>query len=319
MASLTPISLNLDDSLVDQPRLGSQLRGTLDLRDQDIRLSCSPEVADVVAGRIAAFCASFPAPLLTFIGSGDFHHVSLLLLRALQSQEEPFTLVLVDNHPDWCCQRPANHCGNWVSSALRLPLIRRVALIGQDSADLAWHRLYHAPLSAIADGTLTIRPRRAERRRLPLRWTSKNTSVVQRAWWGSAFRFQPEQNAEAALNDLAQELDGQPVYISIDKDCLRPADAQTDWEQGGYELQSLAGGLRKLAASCRLIGADICGDQAPLPLTGLWKRLDAGRWRNRKSDRAAAARINEHANLTLLAALTGGVSADATSGAEVRP
>jgi hypothetical protein len=320
MAALVPVALNLDDSLPDQPLLWSRMQRVLDLRDQDIRLSCPPAAADAVAKRIADFCASSAAPLLTFIGSGDYHHVSLLLLRALQAREEPFTLVLIDNHPDWCCQRPANHCGNWVSSALQLPRVRRAMLLGQDSADLVWHRLYHAPLSAIADGTLSIRPLRAARRRLPLRWPLANSgSAVHRAWWGSDLRFEPEHRADHVLAEIAQSLQGQAVYVSIDKDCLRPADAQTDWEQGGFELESLAKGLQELALRCRLVGADVCGDRAPAHLNGLWKRLDAGRWRRRRHDRFAAARINERANLALLASLTGEPSVHAPRESEAHP
>jgi len=34
-------------------------------------------------------------------------------------------------------------------------------------------------------------------------------------------------------------------------------------------------GVRQLAQHCHLIGADICGERAAVPLRGLWKRLDA--------------------------------------------
>jgi hypothetical protein len=37
-------------------------------------------------------------PALTLFGSGDFHHVSLALLRRLQ---QPFNLLVIDKHPDW--------------------------------------------------------------------------------------------------------------------------------------------------------------------------------------------------------------------------
>src|SRR5262245_6821642 len=37
-------------------------------------------------------------PALTWLGSGDFHHVSLALLRR---QARPFNLLVIDKHPDW--------------------------------------------------------------------------------------------------------------------------------------------------------------------------------------------------------------------------
>src|SRR5438874_9136668 len=47
-------------------------------------------------------------PALTFFGSGDFHHISLALLRR---QAAPFNLVVIDNHPDWMRAVPFLHCG----------------------------------------------------------------------------------------------------------------------------------------------------------------------------------------------------------------
>src|SRR6266852_1895599 len=62
-------------------------------------------------------------PVLTFYGSGDFHHVTLALLRRLQM---PFNLLVLDKHPDWMRGVPVMHCGTWLHHALRLPNIRRV-------------------------------------------------------------------------------------------------------------------------------------------------------------------------------------------------
>lgn len=47
-------------------------------------------------------------PALTFCGSGDFHHVTLALLRRVTT---PFNLLVVDNHPDWMRAIPFLHCG----------------------------------------------------------------------------------------------------------------------------------------------------------------------------------------------------------------
>ncbi|HEV3444603.1 MAG TPA: hypothetical protein VG099_08175, partial [Gemmataceae bacterium] len=55
-------------------------------------------------------------PSLTFLGSGDFHHVSLALISRLQ---EPFNLLVIDNHPDWMRGVPFMHCGTWVYHAAR--------------------------------------------------------------------------------------------------------------------------------------------------------------------------------------------------------
>src|SRR5438270_7617696 len=59
-------------------------------------------------------------PSVTFTGSGDFHHVSLALIRRLRT---PFNLLILDNHPDWMRGIPFMHCGTWVYHAAQLPLL----------------------------------------------------------------------------------------------------------------------------------------------------------------------------------------------------
>ena len=53
-------------------------------------------------------------PSITLYGSGDFHHVTLALLRRLH---EPFNLLVVDKHPDWMKGVPFLHCGTWLRQA----------------------------------------------------------------------------------------------------------------------------------------------------------------------------------------------------------
>ncbi|MGA2501795.1 MAG: hypothetical protein ABSH20_28980, partial [Tepidisphaeraceae bacterium] len=286
--------------------LVASLADLVDLRDlgDAVRLRATQPDADRLRERLRQLRGRFTSPLLLFTGSGDYHHVALLLLATLAADSGPYTLVLIDNHPDWFRESPPNHCGNWVASALDLPQVGRAVLVGQNSPDLRWHRFYHSPFESLCDGRLTLHPFRLASRRIPLRWPAcaDNPARFTRHAWGTTLRFQPCDRADQILHRLATELAGQRVYVSIDKDCLTPRDATTDWEHGGFSLDGLCLGLRELASSCQLVGADICGDKAPDPLTGFWRRLDAGRLRHHPHDRAAAARINEIANLALLGA-----------------
>lgn len=77
---------------------------------------------------------AFPEPLprLRWLDSGDYHYLSHLL--ALREQE-PFHLVLLDNHPD--NQEPAFggvlSCGSWVKEMReKNPLLRDVLTIGPE-------------------------------------------------------------------------------------------------------------------------------------------------------------------------------------------
>src|SRR5262245_15057462 len=85
-----------------------------------IRLGCR-------FGRFESFCEALPspreAPVLHFLGSGDFHHVTLALLRQLTG---PVNLLVLDNHPDWMRDVPLMHCGTGLYHATRLPQVRRI-------------------------------------------------------------------------------------------------------------------------------------------------------------------------------------------------
>lgn len=67
---------------------------------------------------------------ITFIGSGNYHYVSYLLLKEMTS---PFTLILFDNHTDLGLEKKQDllSCGSWVSYALlHNPFLQQVVIIG---------------------------------------------------------------------------------------------------------------------------------------------------------------------------------------------
>ena len=148
---------------------------------------------------------------IRWIDSGDYHYVTKVLA---DFQQEPFVLVLVDNHPD--DQEPAFggvlSCGSWVK-ALResQPMLQAVWTLGPD------HR---------------IRGPKVDR------------------------------ELEEGIDDLLEALEGQRVYLSIDKDVLRREESRTDWGQGSYALETLAGWLRKLL-KMNVVAIDLCGEFAP--------------------------------------------------------
>ena len=70
-----------------------------------------------------------------------------------------------------------------------------------------------------------------------------------------------DRELEGDIDDLLEALEGQRVYLSIDKDVLRPAESRTDWSQGIYSLETLAGWLRKLMRM-NVVAIDLCGELA---------------------------------------------------------
>ena len=67
---------------------------------------------------------------ITFIGNGNYHYVTYLLLSEIQS---PFTLVLFDHHTDMMASPSPSliSCGSRVLHAIkRLPMLKKVVMIG---------------------------------------------------------------------------------------------------------------------------------------------------------------------------------------------
>src|SRR5262249_14942845 len=121
-----------------------------------IRLSCSFSVFKQFQGELHdRLLLSLPESTgLTFYGSGDFHHVTLALLRRLQ---KPFNLLVLDKHPDWVRGVPVLHCGTWLYHALRLPMLQRVFHLG---GDLDFDNFYRwlAPWRPLRERKITVIP-----------------------------------------------------------------------------------------------------------------------------------------------------------------
>src|SRR5205823_6657374 len=100
---------------------------------------------------------------ITFCGSGDFHHVSLALVRRLAG---PFNLLVVDNHPDWMRGIPLLHCGTWLYHAARLPQLRRVFHAGGD-VDFDNYYRWLAPWPLLRADKVRVFPARRPFRRGP--------------------------------------------------------------------------------------------------------------------------------------------------------
>src|SRR6516225_7875247 len=151
--------LDLDDSLVRQHLLISRSHGeVLPLRDwgPSLRLACSHGSFRRFEDRLATLlgCERDRQPFLSFIGSGDFHHVSLALLRRLRRR---CNLLVIDNHPDWMRGIPFLHCGTWLHHAARLPCVQRIFHVGGD-VDFDNYYRWMAPWELLRSGKITVVP-----------------------------------------------------------------------------------------------------------------------------------------------------------------
>ncbi len=91
---------------------------------------------------------------ITFVGSGDFHHVSLALVAR---QPRLCNLLVLDNHPDWMRGVPFLHCGTWLYHAAQLPQVHRVFHVGGD-VDFDNYYRWLAPWRSCAREKIRVLP-----------------------------------------------------------------------------------------------------------------------------------------------------------------
>lgn len=197
-------------------------------------------------------------PMLTFLGSGDYHHLSAALIAA--AAREPLAVIHFDNHPDWVRFAPSYHCGSWINRVLALRAVQQVITLGPCSDDLERPQLKGGNLRALASGRLEIHP-----------WRRPPSAVWGRYGAGPSYRQSgrylhwhnlADEDWPGFLRRLVRRLRTAAVWITIDKDVLAPVNAATNWDQGEMPLERLLLALRVLAAK-RILGVDVCGDYSP--------------------------------------------------------
>ncbi len=304
------LCFDVDGSISLQNWTASALDEIVNLRSEQkrLRLWARKKHLTIFRKSVEALRRRHRQPWLTFLGSGDFHHLTLLLLETLPREVHPVTLVLIDNHPDWFAPFPQYHCGNWVSGALRLPWIQSVIMVGQNSSDIKGHHFFGVPFRELCEGKVRLYPYEKKRVRIPFRWPSKVLGAAKavRRFYGVDLYFDTisDQGVENLFDQLAKDLQGRNIYISIDKDCLEPQAAITDWGQGKLSIKELLRGVEKLMQIGNVVGADICGERAPNPLQGFLKRIDAGRFFSKSSAPVETDYLNEQTNISLLKAFS---------------
>ncbi|WP_042454920.1 arginase family protein [Neobacillus dielmonensis] len=119
--------LHFDETYFWQKGLGRQTHENIDLRNmRHVNLYCEEDSLRAIAKRLQ----NRKKKGITFIGSGNYHYITYLLLKEIST---PFTLILFDNHPDLGMEQDQEllSCGSWVSYALKeIPLLQKVVIIG---------------------------------------------------------------------------------------------------------------------------------------------------------------------------------------------
>jgi hypothetical protein len=293
--------IDLDGSMDRQQEVLSRYRPSMaSLRNwgPGIRMACSFARFRRFENALAAQCDSAAdAPgTVTCYGSGDYHHVTLALLRR---QPQPFNLLVLDNHPDWVRGVPFLHCGTWLAHACRLPWLYRVFHVGGD-VDFDNHYRWMAPWSWLRNGKITVFP--ASRRFARGSWAA----IANRPLRERRSQLLCADRLEELIRPIRSDLASRPLYVSLDKDVLKETEAVVNWDSGHLvlsEVQTLLTGFIR-AAKGDLVGMDIVGDWSEVRMSGLLRRtLHLMEHPSSAVVASEAARCNERTNLRIIETL----------------
>ncbi len=288
--------LDLDGSIADQALVAAgTARVALRHWGPRLRLACGfrrfRAFERDLADRLGT--ESDASPTMFLCGSGDFHHVSLALVRR---QTRPFNLLVLDKHPDWMRGVPLLHCGTWLYHAARLPLVRHIYHVGGE-VDFENAYRWMAPWDLLRSRRITVFPARRRYARGPWKRIAHEPLRLE-----TDSAVAAERVADL-LRPLRQELARHPLYVSLDKDVLRADEAVVNWDSGHLTWDDVRTVLAAFLAASdgRLTGLDTVGDWSPVRVQGILRRgLHWTEHPRSRVDPVEAAARNQRINLALI-------------------
>jgi arginase family enzyme len=295
--------LDLDGSVTSQDRLVKRHQPGIQSRLEWgplLRLACSHKRFQRFELSISGWLrtTSATAPAVTFIGSGDFHHVSLALVR---NAPGPFNLLVIDNHPDWMRGVPFLHCGTWLYQAARLPHVQSIFHVGGD-VDFDNYYSRKAPRSMLESGKITVFP--GIRTYDKGGWSRLPNAPVRKPGTSTV----DPTRLTKLLRPHWDQLSRYPLYISLDKDVMVASDAAVNWDSGHLRLPEVESILRAFLSLSggKMAGMDIVGDWSPVQVRGLMRRFFHMTMHPSLSiNPSQAAWLNEETNIRILDTVQG--------------
>lgn len=300
--------LNFDDSVIEQKALlGRYEMDVVDLRDlgPGARFWVDNRSIHEIERRISGKGEG----CVTFLGSGDFHHVTELLLRRYS---QPLSLIDFDFHHDWDATSPLLHCGSWVSRAMKRRNILKCIILGASSKEFSFFSLQAGDLAVLKDDRTEIYPYSSEPGAIFFRAVPSNISFrrEERPFFTKILWNELKgRNITEFFLHIIKRLPSKKVYITIDKDCLNAEAAITNWDQGKMPLGDLLLMLKLIKDNCDIAGMDITGEYSPARLDGAFKNFVSSLNHPRDIKVAGHAKgsvtaLNEATNLKILEIVT---------------
>jgi len=299
--------LDFDDSVTKQQNLLSRYHTEIvDLKDLGprARIWLDKKTKKEIEKRIDGSAKNS----ITFLGSGDFHQVSHILIHQF---DEPICVILFDFHPDWGIFPPRLGCGSWVTESLRNENILKLILIGASSKDLSSPWIQTGNINSLQGNRVEIypyshRPSFTFFKRIPENFSIK----IKKSLFISKINWN-ELKGKDLINlflSMLKRLPTPKVYLSIDKDCLRNEYSLTNWEEGMLSLEELLWMLKLIMDYVDIIGMDIVGDYSEISVSGKLKKFISyfdhpEDLRAKYLSGAFVNEINERTNLSILGLL----------------
>ena len=300
--------LNFDGSVAGQKGLLARYdTEVIDLTDlgPSGRFWANANVRNKIARRIPEQNAGH----VTFLGSGDFHHMTEILLSRY---DEPVTVIDFDLHQDWDSTSSLLHCGSWVARALNRKNILKCVILGASSKDMNFFSLQAGCLEYLKNDRIELYPYSSKPgsiffRKVPpnISFETKRYPFFTRIDWNEL----KEKNIEEFFMHIIKRLPIKKVYITVDKDCMNSEAALTNWDQGEMPLNHLLAILKIIKDNCDIVGMDITGDYSPVKTESAFKSamLRLNHPKKTEALKFAASDItalNERTNLKILELIT---------------
>ena len=264
--------LNFDDSVVKQNKLLRQFNPVI-IDFSGIGPYCRLWSNKKTAAEIKKCLNPEWKRSITFLGSGDFHHISALLIEQF---EEDFCIVIFDLHPDLDNLPPRFSCGSWVNLVAAQKAVKKIVIIGASSEDLSFPHNMTFNFGWFKDARVELYPFYHAPSLMLLKNLRENNfihtdgrGIFQRINWENL----RDKDIGQAMTDIIERLPTKHIYISIDKDCLNLNYALTNWEPGVLSLGWLLEAIKILKNNTTIIGMDIVGDYSPVKTNSLFKKF----------------------------------------------
>jgi len=252
----SPLILDFDASV--QP-LANAISIPLQRWQEDVRFGCALHTLARLDNEIETHLDTTHGT--AFLGSGDYHHISHLLIGRLAKLGLPVQVVVFDNHPDNMRYPFGIHCGSWVWHVSRLPFVSCVHVLGITSPDVELAHGWENHLRNLRSGKVRY-------------WcVGRNLNWMKRLDIAGSRSFHSIAALLETFSGHVAGTDG-PLYLSIDKDVLSPEDAHTNWDQGVMRLVELQAAIAMLRE--RIVGSDVTGEVSVYHYQSRFKRLLSG-------------------------------------------